>query len=48
MATKKQHGFINLNLAPLLLFAVIGIIALLVGIPSLLYWLFTNFTIVAL
>lgn len=43
-----QKGFINLNLAPLLVLAVIGVIGLIVGIPTVLYWVFKHISIMVI
>lgn len=44
----KQKGYINLDLGPLFWFAGIGLIAIIIFVPWLLYWLFTNVSIVIL
>jgi len=42
----KEKGFINLDLTPLFWFAGIGLVAMLVGIPWLLYWLIVHVSII--
>lgn len=42
----KQKGYINLDLRPLFWFAGIGLLALVICVPWLLYWLFTHVSIV--
>lgn len=42
----KQQGYINIDFEHLFLFAGLGLLALLFGIPYGIYWLFTHVSIV--
>ncbi len=42
----KQKGYIDIDFTPLFILAGIGLLAIAVGVPYLLYWLVTHVSIV--
>lgn len=42
----NQKGYINIDFTALFILAGIGLLAIAIGLPFALYWLFTNFSVV--